>query len=64
MSATITIGAWAIPLAITIGLLAWAVWNRPHERVGGWMDGVETFFRIPVATTLSLIAWLIWALVT
>lgn len=60
---TLEIGAWAIPLAITIVLYIWALWPR-KEWDSGMLGGLPYIFTLFAATTISLVSWLIWALVT
>ena len=66
LSFTVTIGAWAIPLAITAVSLPWAVWPRDSERASGGNYGFPDIFsptlRLIPAITLSLSSWLIWSL--
>lgn len=57
---TITIGSWAIPLAISIGLFVWML-NLPGG--GRFREAGNVIMAMIVAVPGSLAAWLIWALV-
>lgn len=61
---TITIGAWAIPVAIMIAAFIWACWPRPSERRSGDYDFafmLPAAFRTAAAIIVSLFAFLIWS---
>ena len=56
---TVTIGYWAIPLAITCAGFLW------FGRQGRGDDfGVEITFKLFLVLIVSLVAWLIWAVLT
>lgn len=62
---TITLGLWAIPLILTLALLAWA-FLMPMPRPAGAFDIgglLSAGFRTFVVIVASLIAWLGWAIV-
>ena len=62
---TITIGAWVIPLAITIAALGWTTVSA-FKRDGGTY-GVGHLLSLAaagVAIIVSLVAWLVWAVLT
>lgn len=61
---TITIGTWAIPLAVTVAIWAWAVLQPSRQPTSSYDFGgaADALVRLVVALPVSLIAWLIWAL--
>lgn len=58
---TFTVGTWAIPTILTIGVWAWALCHRP-ERGHYFPDIFTPLFYGAIAATTSLGSWLIWAL--
>ena len=61
---TLTLGLWALPLATTLALIAWAVllpMPRPANSfdIGGLLSAAFRTFAVIVGT---LLAWLVWAL--
>lgn len=65
---TIDLGAWAIPLAVTIAAFAWMAWPRSYPDQGGMFGGVgeaiALTYRLALFTIITLSAWLVWALWT
>ena len=59
---TITIGAWGIPLTITIIAFGWAFWMQFKEPSTGFGDGITLVFCGGVASFISLIAWIIYVI--
>lgn len=60
---TITLGWWAVPLAITtIAFLASFMADAGGR--GGYLSGLDTLIFNALALIVSLIAWLIWAVLT
>lgn len=61
---TITIGTWAIPLAVTLAVMAWAFLTPSKSPTSSYDFGgvIEAYVRLSAAVTASLITWLIWAL--
>jgi hypothetical protein len=55
-SMTITLGAWAIPLAITVAACAWPVGDKNDDY------GVTALLKGVGAIIISLASWLVWAL--
>lgn len=69
MTVTLTLGWWIVPLAITVGSLAWAIPMRQSERPDGSMFSglgyaIGGTLRVAGAIIVSLVAWLVWSLVT
>lgn len=70
MSATITIGWWVVPLAVTVIAFGWAMWRSSkvtRGSSGGFlpdMSVLEDLFYFVPAIVVSLLAWLIWAVLT
>jgi len=65
MTLTLSLGAWIIPAAVTLGGLLWATTPRPSERDSGGLFGpAERIFgvtaRLLVAIVIALAAWLIF----
>jgi len=60
---TITIGWWAVPLAITVISFVLAGSYSPRSSGYGYGDITGAFFVLG-AIIVSLIAWLIWAVAT
>lgn len=58
---TITVGAWIVPLLITI-ISIWIAFAETDTRSGGYLAGIEILFYLPLAVIVSLVSWLIWAL--
>lgn len=65
MDISITLGWWALPLAITLVSLSWAVFTpaKPMRGDYSFPDPMPAI-RFAGALILSLAAWLIWALLT
>lgn len=57
MSITITIGWWAIPLAITTAALLWAFFWPAQD--SGFFGGIARLFMLVPALIVSLLAWAI-----
>lgn len=65
MTLHLPLGAWIIPLAITLGLFIWAMIPRTTDRRSGDWDftfWIPAAFRLVGAIIGSLVAWLIWSL--
>lgn len=68
MAFTVTIGSWAVPLAITLAAFAIAIWRINGEAAGSGMfapmaGGIAAMVFLPVAAVVSFFSWLIWALI-
>lgn len=64
---SITVGWWAIPLAITIISFVWAELKTRCQPRGGDYDfgrAITALMTGGAATVVSLVAWLIYALAT
>lgn len=59
---TVTLGAWTIPLAITVAVWAWGLlW--PNESSGGdynFGQAVVALVRLAVCVTVTLAVWLVY----
>lgn len=69
MSATLHIGWWLLPLAITLAGWAWAIPVRKDEQPDGSMFSgmgyaIGGSIRIMGATIIGLLAWLAWAVLS
>lgn len=62
MSATVTIGSWIVPLAITIVSVGWAL-TRPIGHNSYGMD-IIPLVQMMCVIILSLFSWLMWAILT
>lgn len=65
MAVNLTIGFWAIPLALTIAAFVWALFPRAGDRRSGDYDftfWLPAAFRLCAAVVLSLVSWLVWSL--
>lgn len=64
----ISIGSWAIPALVTIGVFGWLIIAGIRAPApGGYAsigDGIVGMFFAAAATIVSLIAWLVWAVLT
>jgi hypothetical protein len=60
---TITLGWWAIPLAITI-IAFLASFMADTRSSSGYLSGIDTLIFNALALIVSLIAWLIWSVLT
>lgn len=58
---SVTIGWWAIPAAITIASVVWALWP---QRTKGYGSDIVGAIGLMGAIILSLASWLIWSLLT
>ena len=63
MDLTITLGSWAIPLAITvIGFIVASIKGKA-DSTPGLMGDLPWAFNMVVWLIGSLVSWLIWALI-
>lgn len=60
---TITIGWYAVPLAIMLAAFSW-VFIVPIKHVGDYGVDIMPIIRLAVAIIVSLAAWLVWAVLT
>lgn len=58
---TIHLGLWAIPLAVTLAVWAWAVLT-PAEPSSAYSWDIMPALRGMATLFMSLVAWLVWAL--
>jgi len=60
---TFTIGAWAIPTALTVAVWALAFWKGFTADRGGYFPDIFTpILWLAFSAITSLAGWLIWAL--
>ncbi len=60
---SITIGWWAVPLALSLLVTLWAwMWTDAEPEGGDYSFPVRGLFALPVWLLVVLGSWLIWAL--
>lgn len=68
MTVDITIGWWAVPLALTFAAYAVAIVKIPSAKPSAYFPdmgpAIIGFVNLACATIASLVAWLIWAVLS